>query len=368
MTLLASGPEVQYVALRNILLIIQRRPAILKDDVKVFFCKYNDPIYVKLAKLEIIYRLAREGNAREVLAELHECVRSVSGLLTFSCGRRYATEVDIDFVRKAVRSIGRLAIKVSGAADDCIKVLVDLIENKVTYVVQEAIVVIKDIFRRYPDKYEKIIPILCQSLDLLDEPEAKAAIIWIVGQYAERIENAEELMENLTYSFLEESTEVRRIFVTLSICSPLTALGQVQLALVTASVKFFIQRPNHGQKLVQKVLKWATEEIDNPDLRDRGYMYWRLLATNAGAAKGIVMGERPPVNTDTDRMELGALDQLLLHTGTLGSIYHKTPETFIRHAKGKMLTDSPALNAASRRVLSKFAGTSSLSLSKLSTR
>lgn len=71
-TLLSSGPEVQYVALRNILLIIQRRPAVLKNDVKVFFCKYNDPIYVKLAKLEIMYRLAREENAREVLAELQE--------------------------------------------------------------------------------------------------------------------------------------------------------------------------------------------------------------------------------------------------------------------------------------------------------
>jgi len=131
---------------------------------------------------------------------------------------RYATEVDIDFVRKAVRSIGRLAIKVSSAADDCIKVLVELIENKVTYVLQEAIVVIKDIFRRYPDRYEKIIPILCENLDLLDEPEAKAAIIWIVGQYAERIENAEDLMENLTYSFLEESTEVRPIFIGVKTC------------------------------------------------------------------------------------------------------------------------------------------------------
>jgi AP-2 complex subunit beta-1 len=75
-----------------------------------------------------------------------------------------------------------------------------------------------------------------------------------------------------------------------------------------------------------KVLKQATEEVDNPDLRDRGFMYWRLLSTDATAAKGIVLGECPPVNTDTDRMELGALDQLLLHTGTLGSIYHKTPE------------------------------------------
>lgn len=55
-------------------------------------------------------------------------------------------------------------------------------------------------------------------------------------------------------------------------------------------------------------------------------MYWRLLSNDAAAAKDIVMGDRPPVNTDTDRMELGALDQLLLHTATLGSIYHKTPE------------------------------------------
>ena len=71
-TILSSGPEVQYVALRNILLIIQRRPIVLRNDVKVFFCKYNDPIYLKLAKLEIMYRLAREENAREVLAELEE--------------------------------------------------------------------------------------------------------------------------------------------------------------------------------------------------------------------------------------------------------------------------------------------------------
>jgi AP-2 complex subunit beta-1 len=71
-TTLSSGPEVQYVALRNILLIIQRRPSVLKNDVKVFFCKYNDPIYLKLAKLEIMYRLARDENFKEVLAELEE--------------------------------------------------------------------------------------------------------------------------------------------------------------------------------------------------------------------------------------------------------------------------------------------------------
>ena len=47
-TLLNSEPEIQYVALRNINLIVQKRPAILENEIKVFFCKYNDPIYVKV--------------------------------------------------------------------------------------------------------------------------------------------------------------------------------------------------------------------------------------------------------------------------------------------------------------------------------
>ena len=121
---------------------------------------------------------------------------------------RYASEVDVDFVRKAVRSIGRLAIKVEPAADACIKALLELIETKVTYVVQEAVIVIKDVFRRYPGKYEGIIAVLCENLDVLDEPESKAAMIWIVGQFANRIDNADELMDDLTYTFMDESVEV----------------------------------------------------------------------------------------------------------------------------------------------------------------
>ncbi len=123
--------------------------------------------------------------------------------------------MDIDFVRKAVRSIGRLAIKVEAAADDCIQALLDLIDTGVTYVVQEAIIVIKDIFRRYPGKYEGIIPTLCEHLDVLDEPEARAAMIWILGQFADRIENADDLLDALLDNFLDESVEVRPFIIEL---------------------------------------------------------------------------------------------------------------------------------------------------------
>jgi AP-1 complex subunit beta-1 len=103
----------------------------------VFFCKYNDPIYVKMEKLEIMIMLASERNIEQVLMEFKE----------------YATEVDVEFVRKSVRAIGRCAIKLEKAAERCIQVLLDLIQTKVNYVVQEAIIVIKDIFRKYPNRY-----------------------------------------------------------------------------------------------------------------------------------------------------------------------------------------------------------------------
>jgi AP-1 complex subunit beta-1 len=64
--------QVQYVALRNINLILQKYPQVLATEARVFFCKYNDPIYVKLEKLEIMVALASEQNTTAVLAELKE--------------------------------------------------------------------------------------------------------------------------------------------------------------------------------------------------------------------------------------------------------------------------------------------------------
>ena len=311
-TLLAKGSEVQYLALRNALLILQRRPEVLRNDIRVFFCKYNDPIYVKVTKLELIFMLANEKNIDEVLTELRE----------------YATEIDVHFVRKAVRAIGKLAIKVEPAARRCINLLLELVATKVTYIVQEATVVIRNIFRRYPNQYESIISTLCEHLDSLDEPEAKAAMIWVIGQYADRIENSDALLDDFLYSFAEEPVEV-------------------QLALLTATVKLFIQRPTKGQEMVPKVLKWATEETDNPDLRDRAYMYWRLLSTDMNNAKAIVMGEKPPITAESERLDPATLEEMCLNVGTLATIYLKPVQTVFRNARPRKLQDSPALQKTS---------------------
>lgn len=293
-TLLNSEPEVQYVALRNINLIVQKHPRILEHEIKVFFCKYNDPIYVKMEKMEVIIRLASERNIEQVLLEFKE----------------YATEVDVEFVRRSVRAIGRCAIKLERAAERCINVLLDLIQTKVNYVVQESVVVIKDIFRKYPNRYESVIATLCENLEELDEPEAKASMVWIIGEYAERIDNADELLESFLETFHDETS-------------------QVQLQLLTATVKLFLKNPDTTQDMVQRVLNMATEDSDNPDLRDRGYVYWRLLSADPEAARAVVLSEKPEISDDAFTIEPSLLDDLMSQLSSLSSVYHKPPEAFV---------------------------------------
>jgi AP-2 complex subunit beta-1 len=237
---------------------------------------------------------------------------------------RYATEIDVHFVRKSVRAIGKLAIKIEPAAQDCIDSLLLLVATKVSYIVQEATVVIRNIFRKYPNRYESIISTLCENLDSLDEPEAKAAMIWVIGQYADRIENSDVLLDDFLFSFADEPVEV-------------------QLALLTATVKLFIQRPTKGQDLVPKVLKWATEETDNPDLRDRGYMYWRLLSSDPVTAKQVVMGEKPAITAESEKLDPPTLEEMCLNVGTLATVYLKPVHQVFRAARPRRLVDSPAL-------------------------
>jgi len=67
----------------------------------------------------------------------------------------------------------------------------------------------QDIFRKYPSTYEGVIPTLCANLEELDEPEAKASLIWIIGEYAEKIDNAVELLTIFVDSFGDDAYAVR---------------------------------------------------------------------------------------------------------------------------------------------------------------
>lgn len=223
----------------------------------------------------------------------------------------YATEADIDFVKASVRAIGRCAFKVESTVDKCISVLLTLLQSKISYVVQEAVIVIRDIFRLYPNKYTSVIVPMCSVMDLLEEPEAKASMMWVIGEYSTIIDNSAELLDAFIDSFHDETPVV-------------------QLELLTAIVKLFLKQPTAGQNLVTTILTMATEESTNADVRDRGYMYWRLLSADAKLAKQVVLNDKPLITPHLEEtIDDDTLQTLLEELDTISAVYHKPAETFI---------------------------------------
>lgn len=69
-------------------------------------------------------------------------------------------------------------------------------------------------------------------------------------------------------------------------------------------------------------------------MRDRGFIYWRLLSTDPEAAKAVVLAEKPLITDTTSQLDDNLLNDLIPHISTLASVYHKPPESFVTKLKG----------------------------------
>ncbi|KAJ1798903.1 beta-adaptin [Coemansia sp. RSA 2399] len=294
-TLLSSESEIQYVALRNINIILQRHPKLLSKEIRVFFCRYNDPIYVKYEKLDILVRICSERNTETLLNELKE----------------YAKEVDVDFVHRAIVAIGRLAIRYESAAKKSISALTELVETKVEHIVQDVVVAVAEILRHYPGKFEDVVPTLCEYIDYVSDPQAKGSLIWILGEYSEQVKNINNILTSFVDSFMEEED------------------ASVHLAIINAAVKFFVKQPQKGQALVLKALKTATEKCANPDVRDRAYIYWRLMSADPNAARAVVLAHKPPVEPESADLSPALLRELVSDLGCVSSVLQIPQRLFV---------------------------------------
>jgi len=112
-SLISCEPELQYVALRNISFILQKQPSIFENNIKVFFIKFNDPVYVKLEKVDILVKVADQNNSEQILLEFKE----------------YSQDVDMELVGAAVKAIGQIVLKIESSAKTAAQCIHDIVKN-----------------------------------------------------------------------------------------------------------------------------------------------------------------------------------------------------------------------------------------------
>lgn len=293
LTLASTGePEIQYIVFRTLTLFVKKYPSSLQNEIRLFFIKYNDPSYIKMQKLDIITANCTVRNAQLVLEEFNE----------------YCNEVDVKFVKKTIKAIGEIAMSIEGCARRCVDILVSLVEGKAEYSVEQAVVVMSDILRKYPGQFESVIEKVC-NIEQLKDSAAKAALIWILGEYNNLIENVDVILDPFLDTFSDEDS-------------------QVQLQIISTIVKVYLSSPEKTQDQLQYILSEATKESVLPDVRNRAMIYWRMLSLDTKLAKDFILIPKVQTEDSSTTFSPEVLDELICNMGMVSGVLHILPSKF----------------------------------------
>ncbi|KAL8256295.1 hypothetical protein R6Q59_031362 [Mikania micrantha] len=289
LTLVSSGsPEQSYAVLSHLHLLVMRAPMLFASDYKHLYCQYNEPFYVKKLKLEMLTAVANESNTYEIVTELCE----------------YAANVDIPIARESIRAVGKIALEqydVNAIVDR----LLQFLEMEKDYVTAETLVLVKDLLRKYPQWSHDCIAVIGNiSSNNVQEPKAKAALIWMLGEYAQDMQDAPYALEGLIDDWEDET-------------SP-----EVRLHLLTAVMKCFFRRPPETQKALGSALAAGLTDM-HQDVHDRALFYYRLLQHNVSVANSVVNPPKQAVSVFADTQSSEIKDRIFDEFNSLSVLYQK---------------------------------------------
>eukprot|EP00927_Polykrikos_kofoidii_P026603 TRINITY_DN2365_c0_g1_i1.p1 TRINITY_DN2365_c0_g1~~TRINITY_DN2365_c0_g1_i1.p1 ORF type:complete len:837 (+),score=192.78 TRINITY_DN2365_c0_g1_i1:152-2662(+) len=299
LTLMAAPtPELAYTVLVHIQALCTHGSVCVEafsGEFKQFFCRDNEPSYIKAVKVDILTHLTDVASAEQVVAELSE----------------YVTDVDAEISRRAVRAIGQIAVRVPSSSQFIVVTLTGLLDLDIDYVSTEAAVVMKDLVRKYPEQFEVVSGAIERCMNIVTEPEGKCAILWILGEYGNLIENAPYLLEPMVEGFLDETS------------------GLVRLEMLTASVKLFFSRPAEMQGMLGQLFHKAIEETTHPDVRDRALLYYRLLQVSVVDAQRTICAPKQAVEEFQEEMDKEMRDRIFDEFNTLSIVYKLPASKFV---------------------------------------
>ena len=124
------------------------------------------------------------------------------------------------------KAIGRCASTIKEVTEICLNGLVQLLSNRDKYVVAESVVVIKKLLQSKDTENKKIIIQMSKLLDFITVPAARAAILWLIGEYNQKVPKiAPDVLRKAAKTFVDEENVVKlQVNIICSICLTLDSM------------------------------------------------------------------------------------------------------------------------------------------------
>ncbi|KAI1767289.1 ARM repeat-containing protein, partial [Hypoxylon sp. FL1150] len=204
--LLRGAQDIQQVALFNIVSVCLAHPDSFVKYASHFLVRATDtaPVWeLKIEVLTLIFPHSPLQTKSLILNELEHFSRGTNKSL----------------VREAVRAIGRCAQADPATAPRCMRLLLRQISSLDGTLAAESLTVIRHLIQQDPQAHTGTVVRLAKNLDSATDPQARATIIWLVGEFAglngeDNI--AADVLRILLKGFADESEIAKRQIVLLA--------------------------------------------------------------------------------------------------------------------------------------------------------
>ncbi len=301
------------VVLKNILSICMKYPSLFYNHISSFFLFQTDAFFIAKSKLEILSLLITDLTVQKIIPEL----------------KYYATVYnDSRIAAESVKSLGRCAFVSSEWSNKCLKWLLKRIKDTDLNpdILSECLTVIIYLIQQDPQTNIKSVARLSRLLDTNLVSNAKASIIWLVGEFAGIAPTiAPDLLRKLLKNFAYEPDQVRYQIML--------------LAAKTYSYDIDNYKNEHGTvdtydkaAIIPQMLShtlYLARYDSNYDTRDRARMLQALLLTSNHyeVATLILQAPKPPpsislLDQQTNFQESVDSDGIASRTPDIGTLSH----------------------------------------------
>ena len=292
-----NTPEIEYSILSHIyFLILKGGRETFAELYKRFYAEYEEPLYIKKIKLKILVQIANDSNYFDILNEFEE----------------YANEKSTNFGKYAIKKIGDLALRVDSSLQAVVDILKKLLNQQVDYIVSESFCILRDLTRRYPTLINEFIHLIENSVQIVsNDPRGLSAIVFLLGEYGQKIENSPYILEYLSKIEIHSS--------------------EFAYSLLLAGCKLFFKSPGEMQPILGKIFELILTNYKDVDLRDRVYYYYNLMKKDIKLAEYVICGEQNVVDYYYSEFDDEYIDQIFSEFNSLSIVYRKPEEKFAKY-------------------------------------
>ena len=292
-----NTPEIQFSILCHIyFLILKGGRETFSELYKRFYAEYEEPLFIKKIKLKILVQIANDNNYFDILSELEE----------------YANEKSSTFAKYSIRKIGELALRVDSSLQAVVEILKKLLTHQIDYIVSESFCVLRDLIRKYPALINEFMHLIENSIQIIsNDPRGLSALIFIIGEFGQKIENAPYILEFLSKLEIHSS--------------------EFAYSLLLAGCKLFFKSPGEMQPILGKIFELILNNYKDVDLRDRVYYYYNLMKKDINLAEFIICGQPTIVDYFYSDFDEEYIEEIFSQFNTLSIVYRKPEEKFTKY-------------------------------------